>query len=249
MPSTSPRISAIIPTFNEARKISRTIEEVAEALESVGETHELLVVDNASTDTTAAQAREARTSGAEVRVLINQKNEGKGFSVRRGMLEAKGEWRFFIDADLSTPAEEIPRFWKLARQEEFGVIVGSRLASGASVLRPQSLPRRLAGQACLTLTRAILPDLPRDVFCGFKWFRSEIAEVLFSAQTTRGWLFDAEVLGRAAALGIQVLEVPIHWENDPDSKLSMLRDLPSILKELLEIRRAMRSEGGDAELK
>ncbi|MER3395474.1 MAG: hypothetical protein C4318_06160 [Acidimicrobiia bacterium] len=241
MSSEHPRITAIIPTFNEAHKIATAIEEVSKALGSVGETNEIIIVDNASPDHTASIAREICPPGTKVRVLVNSRNEGKGFSVRRGMLEANGDWRFFIDADLSTPPDEIPRFWKLAREEEFGIIVGSRLASGASVVRPQSLPRRLAGQVCLSVTRAIVPKLPRDIFCGFKWFRSDVAEILFSSQTTKGWLFDAEILGKAAMLGITVLEVPIHWENDPDSKLSMLKDLPSILKELLQIRKSIRS--------
>jgi dolichyl-phosphate beta-glucosyltransferase len=235
-----PRISAIVPTYNEARRISNTLEEISKSLESIGEPYEILVVDNASSDSTPQSARRARTEN--LRVLVNARNEGKGYSVRRGMLEANGSWRFFIDADLSTPAEEIPRFWKLAREDEFGIIVGSRLAAGASVVRPQSLLRRLAGQACLSLTRAVIPQLPRDVFCGFKWFRSDVAEIVFQPQVTTGWLFDAEVLGRARQLGIRILEVPIHWENDPDSKLSMLKDFPAISLELIRIAMSMRKE-------
>lgn len=247
MPDTSPRISAIVPTFNEARRISRTLREVSKSLESIGESYEILVVDNASSDSTVETAR--RAGGDVVRILVNAGNEGKGYSVRRGMLEAEGSWRFFIDADLSTPAEEIPRFWRLAREDEFGIVVGSRLAAGASVVRPQSLLRRLAGQACLSLTRAIVPQLPRDVFCGFKWFRADVAEIVFPAQTSRGWLFDAEVLGRARQLGIGILEVPIHWENDPESKLSMVKDFSAIARELWKIRTVMRSESGTGETK
>ncbi len=239
MPENRPRISAIIPTFNEARKIAHSLEELCKELESIGESYEIIVVDNSSSDATVEQARRYQSEG--VQVLVNLQNEGKGFSVRRGMLEARGDWRFFIDADLSTPASEISRFWKLARQDEFGVLVGSRLVAGAAVLRPQSLLRRLAGQACLTLTRSIVRELPRDVFCGFKWFRSDVAEIVFTQQVTKGWLFDAEILGRARQLGIDILEVPIQWENDPDSKLSMVRDFPSIAMELWTIRRALRT--------
>ncbi len=238
----SPRISAIVPTFNEEMRIDTTLEELVKALEALEETYEILVVDNASRDSTANVVRRAAADIPTVNLLVNSENLGKGYSVRRGMLEARGEWRFFTDADLSTPTEEIDRFWKLARQGEFGVIVGSRLAPGATVVRPQPLLRRLAGQACLSLTRVTVPGMPRDVFCGFKWFRGDIAEAVFSRQTTRGWMFDAEVLGRAHRLGVRILEVPIRWENDPESKLSMLKDLPSITAELWKIRKALRSQ-------
>ncbi len=239
----SPRISAIVPTLDEERRIATTLEELVKALEALEETYEILVVDNASTDSTAEVVRRAAADNTNVKLLVNSENMGKGYSVRRGMLEARGDWRFFTDADLSTPVEEIERFWKLARQDEFGVIVGSRLAPGATVVRPQPLLRRLAGQACLSLTRMTVPGMPRDVFCGFKWFRGDIAEAVFARQITMGWMFDAEVLGRVRRIGVRILEVPIRWENDPESKLSMIRDLPSITAELWKIRKALRSQG------
>lgn len=233
-------ITAVIPTYNEERRIARTVELVGKALESVGEDFEIIVVDNASDDGTVAVARSTSRAWPS-KVLVNERNFGKGFSVRRGLLEGRGAWRFFVDADMSTPPEEIPRFYALASQGEFGVLVGSRLAPGANVTRGQSLIRRIAGQTCLTTTRLLLPGMPRDVYCGFKWFRSDVVEPLFASLATLGWTFDAEVLARAHRLGIRVLEVPITWEHNPDSKLSMLRDLPGIVGGLLRARRHLLS--------
>jgi dolichyl-phosphate beta-glucosyltransferase len=232
------KLTAVIPTFREENKIAASIGKVGKALESTKQDFEIIVVDNASDDSTVREARRTE-SDWPVRVLVNETNMGKGYSVRKGLLEGTGAWRFFLDADLSTPPEEIPRFFTLAKEGDFGVLVGSRLAPGAQVIRSQSIVRRLAGQACLTLTRSLLPGMPRDVYCGFKWFRGDLVEPLFLPQKTFGWTFDAEVLARAHRLGVRVLEVPICWENDPHSKLSVSRDMIGIVTDLLRARRAV----------
>lgn len=228
-------ISAVIPAYREASTIERAIKTVAGALEEIGEPYEILVVDNASPDHTADIAREA---GAEwpVRVLENDRNRGKGFSVRRGILASRGAWRFFYDADLSTHPSEIARFWSLALANQHDVLVGSRLTSGANVARMQPIRRRLAGRLMLTVSHSLFGPLTDDIFCGYKWFRGETADRIFANVKSTGWVFDLEVLCLAAIDNNRVLEVPIQWENHADTRLKMSRDWLAIGFEMLKTK-------------
>lgn len=226
--------SAVIPTYREGRVIADSIEAVAKVLDRMGESFEILIVDNASPDNTVDIARQS-AENFPVRVLVNPRNLGKGYSVRRGMLASRGDWRFFCDADLSTPVREIERFGLLT-QGEFPILVGSRLATGANVTRLQPMNRLLAGRVFLTTTHLLFPSLPHDVYCGFKWFRADAADRLFGIARARGWVFDLEVLAIAANLGMQALEVPIEWENHSDTRLNMSRDWLRIAFELARIR-------------
>lgn len=204
-------------------------------LDEIGEPYEILVVDNASPDRTAEIAREAGRT-LPVRVLENDRNRGKGFSVRRGILASRGTWRFFYDADLSTHPSEISRFWSLACSGHHDVLVGSRLASGANVARMQPIRRRLAGRLMLTVSHSLFGELTDDIFCGYKWFRAGAADRIFADVKATGWAFDLEVLALATIDGYSVLEVPIEWENHEDTRLKMSRDWIAIGLEMLRIK-------------
>lgn len=225
----------MIPAYREESTIERAITTVAKALDEIGEPYEILVVDNASPDSTAEIARAARES-LPVRVLENDRNRGKGFSVRRGILASRGTWRFFYDADLSTHPSEIARFWEIANSGPHDVLVGSRLAHGANVARMQPLGRRLAGRLMLTVSHSLFGRLTDDIFCGYKWFRGDAADQVFADTKATGWVFDLEVLALAAADGYHVLEVPIEWENHEDTRLNMSRDWIAIGLEMLKIK-------------
>lgn len=227
-------ISAVIPTYREEDTIARAVQAVGKALDRLGGEFEIIVVDNASPDRTVEIVKEA-AGDLPIRTLVNPRNLGKGFSVRRGMLAAEGEWRFFCDADLSTPVDEIGRFSELTKGE-VPILVGSRLATGSYVVQAQPRLRHSVGRAFLSASHLLFPGLPRDVYCGFKWFRADAADRLFGLLRDHGWVFDLEVLALANRFGIQVVEVPIEWENHADTRLKMSRDWPRIAAEMLQIR-------------
>jgi glycosyltransferase involved in cell wall biosynthesis len=239
----APRLSVVVPAYNEAAGIAGTLRALVAAVESAGiDGYEVLVVDNASTDGTPA-AVEA-LDHPRVRVLRNARNLGKGASMRRGMLEARGELRLHCDADCGPSLPALPRL--LAALEHADVIVGSRLAPGADVGRRQSLPRRIAGRSFVDLCRLLLREPTRDLFCGFKLWRAEAAEATYRTSRLDGWVFDAETLAIARALGYRIAEVGIPWNDRAGSRLSMPRVVVPVTLELLAARRRVRAIADDA---
>jgi dolichyl-phosphate beta-glucosyltransferase len=232
-----PWMSVVVPTYNEEQTITGTLTALRERLDEGGRPYEILVVDNASTDGTA-QVVEAL--GGQVRLLRNDVNRGKGFSVRRGMLEASGRLRLLCDADCAPSLVSLPRM--LEAIEHADVAVGSRLAPGADVGRVQPLRRRLVGWPFIALTRLLMTEPTRDVYCGFKLWRGMAAQAVFSRQRLDGWVFDAESLAMARRLGYRVREVGIVWVNREASKLSIVRTLVPAVRELLLARRNVRGQ-------
>ena len=233
----APQLSAVVPAYNEAAGIAGTLRALLAELERLRLTHEVMVIDNASTDGTGAAVE---ALGEErVRVLRNPRNLGKGASLRRGMLEAGGALRLHCDADCAASLPALGRL--LARVEHADVVVGSRLAEGAQVGRRQPIRRRIAGRAFVGLCRLALDEPTRDLFCGFKLWRAEAAEAAFSASELDGWVFDAETLALARALGYRVAEVGIPWEDRAGSRLSMPRVIVPVTRDLLAVRRRVRA--------
>jgi dolichyl-phosphate beta-glucosyltransferase len=230
-------LSIVIPVLNEEDEIARILSAATTQLESRRGKWEIIVVDNASTDRTLERA-EPFVDGERVRILRNEVNRGKGYSIRRGMLESEGDLRLMCDADCVTSLRSLPRLEEAT--DEVDVAVGSRLSAGASVSRQQPLRRRVVGLGFLTLTRVILGPLPRDVYCGFKLWRAEVAQQVFERVHLDGWAFDAEALAMARRLGYKVREVGIEWTNRPDSRLSIRDVLIPVTGELLAARRNLR---------
>nr|MDQ3936721.1 glycosyltransferase [Actinomycetota bacterium] len=219
---TAPAISVVIPAYNEEQGIVGTVERACAWLDGHGEPYELLVVDNASTDRTpellAGLAGEPR-----VRVLRNEANRGKGYSMRRGMLAASAPLRLHCDADCAGSFRSLPRMLELL--EEADVVVGSRLAPGADVGQRQPLHRRIVGRTFVELCRRVLREPTHDLYCGFKLWRAEAAEAAYSRMRLDDWVFDAEVLALARALGYRLTETGIAWADREGSRLSMPRVL------------------------
>lgn len=229
---TAPELSVVIPAFNEAARLPRTLERVRAFLQGRGGSHEIVVVDDGSTDDTVALAR--AEAGAEVTVLENGVNRGKGFSVRRGMLAARGERRLMSDADLSTPIEELDALW--ARMDEgFGVVVASRALPLSRIEVHQGAFRENMGRLFNLLVRAaVLPGL-RDTQCGFKLFTAAAAEAAFSRTRLDGFAFDVEALFVARQLGFRVAEVPVVWRNDAASRVGWWKGMAAFA-DVLRIR-------------
>jgi dolichyl-phosphate beta-glucosyltransferase len=234
-----PGISVVVPAYNEEAGIAITVGALRGWLEAYGEPWEILVVDNASVDATAAVV-ETLADGERVRLLRNERNRGKGHSMRRGMLEATGDLRLHCDADCASSLPSLPRMLELVRHHD--VVVGSRLAEGAEVGRRQPLRRRIAGRSFQQLCRLVLREPTTDLYCGFKLWRARAAIDAYSRTRLEGWTFDAEVLAMARALGYRICETGVVWTDRDGSRVRMGRVLLPVVRELLAARRHVRSE-------
>jgi len=237
-----PALSIVIPAYNEVNRLGATLD----ALTAWQQAHpdlptEILPSIERSTDGTVALAEKHAAKNPAIRVLAWESQHGKGHAVRRGMLEAKGETVFFMDADMSTALRHIDQFIGLFEaNSEADVIVGDRADPRAEITQRQSRPREMAGQQFNRFIRLLgLTDLS-DTQCGFKAFRRRTVQPIFERQEIDGFVFDVEILAIAKALGFGIRSVPVEWKNSPESKVNMLGDLVATLRDLLAIRRRMR---------
>jgi glycosyltransferase involved in cell wall biosynthesis len=210
-------VSIIIPAFNEERRLPSTLRRVKEYLSaSSWEFSEIVVVDDGSRDDTAEVAE-----AVGARVLRNPGNCGKGYSVRHGIMEAKGSWILFSDADLSAPIEELEALWRAAESEGALCAIGSRAVDRSLIGVHQPVFRESMGRVFNLLMR-LETGLPfRDTQCGFKLFEASAAREIFRRQRLDGFGFDVEVLFIAKRLGYRTLEVPVRWNDKAGSKVSM----------------------------
>jgi dolichyl-phosphate beta-glucosyltransferase len=230
----NPFLSIIIPAYNEENRLPDTLQQVSNFLDTQSYAAEVLVVENGSSDGTLAIAQEFSRRIAYIKA-IHEDGRGKGLAVRRGMLAARGEYRFICDADLSMPISEVNCFIP-PLLTDLDIAIGSREASG-SVRYNEPQYRHLTGRLFNTVVRWLaLPGL-QDTQCGFKCFRGAVAEKVFPLQTITGWSFDVEVLFIARQHGYRIVEVPIPWYFSPNSKVRILHDLFQVGKDLLAIRR------------
>ena len=227
--------SIVIPAFNESARIGATLADVVRSSQAHGWNAEIIVVDDGSTDDTAAIVRSFVDRYPFVRLLPNGSNCGKGYSVRNGMLHAAGEIVLFTDADLSSPIEEAPRLFAAIR-EGADVAMGSRWLESSRQSIRQPLYRRFFGRCFNVVTRMIMRLPFADTQCGFKAFTRPAAQTVFHLQRIERWGFDPEILFIALKRGLVVREVPVTWGHDERSRISYLRDGLQMLKELLLIR-------------
>lgn len=240
---TFPLLSIIIPALNEEKRLPATLETIRVFLNQQNYLSEVLVVDSGSSDRTLQIAQDLAGSNPVVRVL-HEEQRGKGRAVRTGMLAARGKYRFFGDADLSMPIEEINRFLP-PQLPDPQVVIASREVAG-SVRYGEPEIRHLSGRVFNTLVRWIaLPGL-QDTQCGFKLFRDDIAEDVFQRQTIFGWTFDVEVLYIARLHGYTITEVGVPWYYNADSKVRMWQDAWNMVTDLIQIRRNARRGVYDA---
>lgn len=230
---TSPFLSIVIPAYNEANRLPATLDQIISFLKSQTYMAEIIVVENGSTDNTLQVAGSYASRNLNIRVFHNTER-GKGLAVRRGMIEAVGQYRFMCDADLSMPINEINRFLPPVLKD-FDIAIASRESPG-SVRYNEPAYRHFVGRVFNTLIRLLaLPDL-HDTQCGFKCFHASVVEPLFSRQTISGWSFDVELLFIARKLGYRIVEVPIPWYFNAESKVRVLHDSIRMGTDLLTIR-------------
>jgi dolichyl-phosphate beta-glucosyltransferase len=231
-------LSVVIPAYNEARRIPAHLQSVIAYLDGRGLSYEILVVDDGSSDETAALVERAGTQNQHIRLIRLPRNNGKGAAVRAGMQAAQGVLRLFADADGATPILELERL-EAAVKDGADLAIGSRtLASRDRRYQVKArLHRTLLGNLFNRIVRALGIQRIHDTQCGFKLFRQAAAQDLFSVGRINGYGFDLELLYVAQRRGYRIVEVPINWSDQPGSKVLVLRDGLAMLRELLAVRR------------
>jgi len=230
-----PKYSIVIPAYNESARIPATLRSVVDCIRARGWNAEVVVVNDGSHDDTAAVVNAFAQTAPEIRLLENPTNCGKGYSVRHGILEARGDIVMFTDADLSSPMDEAEDlFTAIAGGAD--IAIGSRWLATSRQTHRQPLYRQIFGRCFNLLTRMVM-NLPfADTQCGFKAFTRPAAQTVFQLQTIERWGFDPEILFIALKRGYQIREVPVSWAHDARTRISYLRDGLQMLKELAIVR-------------
>ncbi len=236
--SETPFLSLVIPAYREARRLPRTLDELAKFGEGLGFPFEVLIVVEKSGDETLEIAAAFAARQAHFRVIDNAVQRGKGFAVRTGMLHARGEIIFYMDADLSVPLHEVTAFLAhLEAHPGIDVLIGNRQHADSRITRAQSWLRRTMGQTFNRILQTVALAPARDTQCGFKAFRRAAAQAVFSKQQLDGFAFDVEVLLLAERLGYKVADLPVEWINSPESKVRIVRDSLQMLRDAVRVRR------------
>ena len=232
------KYSIVIPAYNENERITGTLDKVLAYLDEQPEFRgqtEVLVVNDGSTDDTAAIVRSYAAKNPVVRLVENPGNRGKGYSVRNGMLNAFGDLLLFSDADLSSPIYEAPKLFDAIRAGA-DVAIGSRWLKAELQTERQSFFRQLIGRVFNILLRIILGIRQKDTQCGFKAFNRRSAEEIFPRQQIERWGFDPELIYLANRFGFKITEVPVEWAHDERSKIDPVKDGFKMGMEMLKIR-------------
>jgi dolichyl-phosphate beta-glucosyltransferase len=214
-------LSVIIPAYNEEKRIKNTLLKVGGYLAKQPYDYEIIVVNDGSSDKTADVLQEMRSRIANLDIINNEKNRGKGFVVRQGLLKGKGEYRLFLDADSSASIEEIEKFFPYIKQR-YDVVIGSRSIKGANIISSQPWQRNFLGKIYSEMVK-IFAGLYGfyDTQCGFKIFSAESVNDIFPKCKIDGWSFDVEILFLAKKLGYSIKEVPISWANSLGTKVKI----------------------------
>ena len=229
-------ISVIIPAYNEETRIAFTLEKSIEFLQQHSWQYELIPVDDGSEDATVAQIAEVARDYPQVRCVLNGKNRGKGYSIRHGLEEAKGQFIGFMDADYKTDITALYHAMELLGNGACGVI-GDRTLGESEIARERKWYRE-TGSIVFRRGLQMLMGLRGydDTQCGFKFFRAEVMRDLFTRQKVEGYMFDVEILLLASKLGYLIERIPVKWTFDPDSRFNPVTGMMRNLSELARIR-------------
>lgn len=231
---TAPALSIIVPSYNEELRLPPSLGLIADYIKKTGLAAEVIVVDDGSNDQTAAVAETFRGRIRNLRVVANGENRGKGYSVRHGMIEARGDIVLFTDADLSAPIEEADKL--IAAMGEYDVAIGSRALDRKLISVHESRFREFAGIIFNKIVRIVLWLPFVDTQCGFKAFRRERCKIIFEQQRIERFGFDPELLYLARHHGLKSVEIPVRWAHSPATKINMMRDSIQMFVDVFTIR-------------
>ncbi len=235
MQTLKPHLSIVIPAYNEADRIGKTLEGTFAYLDTQSYGSEVIVVNDGSRDKTADEVLKFEGRG-QLRLLHNPGNRGKGYSVRHGMLQAKGDIALFMDADLATPISEVPKVIEPIEENRYDVVFGSRALDRSLVGTHQSSIREAIGRTGNWIQWSLTGLNFKDTQCGFKAFRREAAQRVFAVQQIDGFGFDPEILFIAKRQGWRLLETPVRWNHVEGSKVNPYTAPLKVLTEVATIR-------------
>jgi dolichyl-phosphate beta-glucosyltransferase len=230
-----PRLSIVVPAYNEEQRLPRTIEAIEHYMEARQIPYELILVDDGSVDATRMIMDRAAERNSRVRVEALPRNRGKGRAIATGVAVARGSEILVTDADLSTPIEELEKL-QAALDGGAGVAIASRSVKGSRVEISQPFYRVLMGKTFNLMVQALLLPGIWDTQCGFKLFRADVARAVFEGLTTDRFGYDPEVLYRAKKQGVRIAEVPVVWRNSAPTKVSTFRSSLEMFKDVIRIR-------------
>lgn len=226
-----PFLSVIIPVHNEEMRLANCMEKIIPYLcTQYHKNHEIIIVDNGSTDSTLEIARMYVNYLPESIFALHIPARGKGMAVKRGMLFAQGRWRYMCDVDLSTPIESLPNFF--AHTKKYDVVIGSREVNKEFVTTSNF--RHTVGRAFHWFVKGLIPDI-LDTQCGFKLFRDIAAESIFHRLQLPSMAFDVEALFLARLLGYRIAEIPVTWQHNADSRVKLLSDSFHMARDVVTI--------------
>jgi dolichyl-phosphate beta-glucosyltransferase len=231
----SPRLSVVIPAYNEEQRLPRSIEQIERYLDSRQPSYELILVDDGSTDGTRQVMDAAAERNPKVRVEALPANRGKGRALATGVAAARGEEVLVTDADLSTPIDQLEKL-ETALKDGAGVAIGSRSVAGSQIEVPQPVYRVLMGKVFNVIVQVVLLPGIWDTQCGFKLFRADVARPVFAELTTDGFGYDPEVLFLAKRRGVRIAEVPVVWRNSAPTKVMPIRSSFDMFKHVVRVR-------------
>lgn len=229
--------SIIIPAYNEEERLKESLDKIHSYLNAKFFKYEVIVVNDGSTDNTKQSALSSSLyQTGKLKLLTNIQNKGKGFSVKKGILESKGNFVLFSDADLSTPIEEVEKLFKYVNSG-YDIAIGSRSIKGADIRVHQPVYRELMGRFFNLIVKTVALKGIVDTQCGFKLFKSEVAKEIASRMQINGFSFDVEMLYLGKKIGYSVKEVPIVWINSPASRVEVFKDSLKMFSDVLSIKR------------
>ncbi|MDD2732205.1 MAG: glycosyltransferase family 2 protein [Candidatus Pacebacteria bacterium] len=228
-------LSVIIPAYNEEKRLPKTLLEIDRYLRKQDYEYEIIVVSDGSKDRTSEAVNNLKSEILNLKLIDNKENHGKGYVVRQGLIEAKGQYRLFTDADNSTSLDQVEDMIPYFNQD-YDIVIGSRDVKGAVLDPPQPWHRVLVGNMFNLLTQFIVGLWGIwDTQCGFKALSAEAAEKILPKCRINRWAFDPEILKLGRKMGFKIKEVPVRWVNDPDSKVK-LKGMIRMGFDLLKIR-------------
>ncbi len=228
-------LSVIIPAYNEENVLGDTLVDVYQFLLKQPFTSEIIIVDDGSTDSTREIVKQKKQVMENLRLVENESNQGKGYSVAHGAMEARGKYVLFMDADNATRIDEIAKLLPYFRQG-YHIVIGSRAMPESIIRVPQPWIRRILGKMGNILIQSLVLWGIKDTQCGFKCFTKEAAKSIFPKQKIKGWVFDMETLAIGKQLGFRIKEVGITWTDISKTKLSFTKVYLKAIGDVIKVK-------------